>query len=59
MPSQRKWSAAAESVAGRLNSSEAVEAPAVEIDATFGRLMGLVDRQKVYCLLRGSSNYKV
>ena len=55
MPSQRKGSAAAESGGGRLSFSEAVEAPAVEIDATFGRLMGLVDRQKVDCLLRCSS----
>ena len=55
MPSQRKWGSVMGSGGERLASSETSEAPLVEIDATFGRLMGLADSQKVDCLLHSNS----
>lgn len=41
---------------GRFGSSEPAEVPIVEIDATFGRFMGLVDGQKVEYFLNCNSN---
>lgn len=56
MPSQRKLGSVVGSGGGRFASSEFTEDPLVEIDATFGRLMGLADSQKVDCLLHSNSN---
>lgn len=56
MPSQRKWNSGVGSSGGRFASNESNETPLVEIDATFGRLMGLADSQKVDCLLHHNSN---
>lgn len=54
MPSQRKWGSVAGG--GRFASSGSIEAPPVEIDATFGRLMGLTDSQKVDSRLHSDSD---
>lgn len=56
MPSQPKWGSVKSSGGGRFVSSEPAEVPVVEIDATFARLMGLVDSQKVDCFLHSNSN---
>ena len=47
MPSQRRLGSGVGSGGGRLASGEFSEATVVEIDATFGRLIGLADKQKV------------
>lgn len=49
MPSQRRLGRGMGNGGGRLASSNFVETATVEIDATFGRLMGLADKQKVGC----------
>ena len=56
MPSQPKWSSATGSGGGRFASSEPAEVATVEIDAIFGRFVGLVDGQKVDCCLYCDSN---
>lgn len=47
MPSQPRLGSVVGSGGGSLAPSEFAEAPVVEIDAAFGRLMGLADTQKV------------
>lgn len=47
MPSQPRLGSLVGSGGGRLAPSEFAEAPIVEIDAAFGRLVGLADKQKV------------
>lgn len=56
MPSQPKWSSVTGSGGGRFVSNESAEVAIVEIDATFGRFIGLVDGQKVDYFLYCDSN---
>jgi hypothetical protein len=57
MPSQRRLGRGMGNGGGRLASSDFVETPTVEIDATFGRLMGLADKQKVECFWIIKNNF--
>jgi peroxin-1 len=47
MPSARRLGPVVVGAGGRLASNDFEEAAVVEIDATFGRVIGLVDKQKV------------